>query len=36
MVILAASLIVFYGILTPFWMAVRGVAWVSEHPLLRR
>ena len=34
--ILAAALVVFYGILTPFWMAVRAIAWVSEHPLLRR
>jgi hypothetical protein len=34
--ILGAALVVFYGILTPFWMAVRAVAWVSEHPRLRR
>jgi hypothetical protein len=35
MATLAAALIVFYGILTPFWMAVRGIAWVSEHRILR-
>ncbi len=36
MTILGARAVVFYGILTPFWMAVRAIAWVSEHPLLRR
>ena len=36
MAILGAALVVFYGILTPFWMAVRAIAWVSEHPRLRR
>ena len=35
MAILGLALVVFYGILTPFWMAVRAVAWLSEHPLLR-
>ncbi len=35
MATLAAALVVFYGILTPVWMLVRLVAWVSEHPLLR-
>jgi hypothetical protein len=35
MVLLGAALVVFYGILTPVWMAIRAVAWVSEHPLLR-
>jgi hypothetical protein len=35
MLILAVALVVFYGILTPVWMAIRGVAWLSEHPLLR-
>jgi hypothetical protein len=34
--ILGAALVVFYGILTPFWMVVRAIAWVSEHPVLRR
>jgi len=36
MAILAAALTVFYGILTPLWMAVRLVAWVSERPIFRR
>ncbi len=34
--LLAVALVVFYGILTPIWMAIRAVAWLSEHPLLRR
>ncbi len=34
--ILGAALVVFYGILTPFWMAVRGIAWISERPVFRR
>jgi hypothetical protein len=33
---LALALVVFYGILTPVWMAIRVVAWVSERPLFRR
>ena len=32
---LAIALVVFYGILTPVWMAIRALAWASEHPLLR-
>ena len=35
MSILAAALVVFYGILTPLWMLLRAVAWVTEHPRLR-
>ena len=35
MLILGAALVVFYGILTPVWMAIRGIAWLSEHPLFR-
>jgi hypothetical protein len=35
MTMLGLGLIVFYGILTPLWMAIRGIAWISEHPLLR-
>jgi hypothetical protein len=34
--LLGAALVVFYGVLTPFWMLVRAIAWVSEHPFLRR
>jgi hypothetical protein len=36
MLLLALALVTFYGILTPVWMAIRGIAWISEHPLLRR
>jgi hypothetical protein len=36
MATLAVALVVFYGFLTPVWMLVRLVAWVSEHPRLRR
>jgi hypothetical protein len=35
MSILAAALIVFYGFLTPIWMLIRLVAWVSERRLPR-
>jgi hypothetical protein len=35
MVTLGVALIVFYGFLTPIWMLVRFVAWVSERRLLR-
>jgi hypothetical protein len=33
---LAVALVFFYGILTPLWMLIRVVAWVSERPLFRR
>ena len=33
---LALALVVFYGILTPVWMAIRFVAWVGERPLFRQ
>jgi hypothetical protein len=36
MATLAAALAVFYGILTPIWMLIRLVAWVSERPLFNR
>ena len=36
MAILAAALVVFYGILTPVWMLIRLVAWISEQSPLRR
>jgi hypothetical protein len=36
MATLAVALGVFYGILTPLWMLVRAVAWVSERPLFNR
>jgi len=31
MLLLAVSLVVFYGILTPVWMGIRLVAWASER-----
>ena len=34
--LLGLALVVFYGILTPFWMLLRALAWVTEHPFLRR
>ncbi|HSJ94934.1 MAG TPA: hypothetical protein VK896_12945 [Gaiellaceae bacterium] len=33
--ILALALVVFYGILTPVWMAIRAVAWLSERSPFR-
>jgi hypothetical protein len=30
---LGVALIVFYGILTPVWMLIRLVAWVTERPV---
>jgi hypothetical protein len=33
MTILGAALVVFYGILTPVWMVIRFIAWVTERPL---
>ena len=35
MLMLGVALVVFYAILTPVWMAIRGIAWLSEHPFLR-
>ena len=35
MATLGVALVVFYGILTPVWMLIRLVAWVSERPLFR-
>jgi hypothetical protein len=34
--ILAAALVVFYGIFTPFWMATRAVAWLVDFRARRR
>jgi hypothetical protein len=36
MATLGAALIVFYAILTPVWMGIRVVAWISEHGPFRR
>ncbi len=35
MATLALALIVFYGFLTPIWMLIRFVAWVSERRLFK-
>jgi hypothetical protein len=34
--ILAAALIVFYGLFTPFWMATRALAWLVDFRARRR
>jgi hypothetical protein len=31
MALLAAGLLFFYMVLTPVWMAIRAVAWLSER-----
>jgi hypothetical protein len=31
MVLLAAGLFIFYVVLTPIWMGIRLVAWLSER-----
>jgi hypothetical protein len=36
MLLLGAGLVVFYGALTPAWMAFRGFAWLTERSLPRR
>ena len=36
MATLAVALVLFYGILTPVWMLIRLVAWVSERRLFGR
>jgi hypothetical protein len=33
---LAAAMIVFYVLLTPFWLGARGVAWIAEYRARRR
>jgi hypothetical protein len=33
---LGVALVLFYAILTPVWMGIRLVAWVSEHGPFRR
>ncbi|MFL5927225.1 MAG: hypothetical protein ACJ77E_09845 [Gaiellaceae bacterium] len=34
--ILAAALVVFYGLFTPFWFGLRTLAWVAEFRSRRR
>ncbi len=36
MVLLALGLFVFYVVLTPVWMTIRLVAWLSDRRLFRR
>ena len=36
MVLLALGLFVFYVVLTPVWMTIRLVAWLSDRRVLRR
>ena len=36
MFLLAAALLVFYGLFTPAWMAVRLVAWLTERAPRKR
>jgi hypothetical protein len=33
---LAAALVLFYGIFTPFWFALRALAWLAEFRARRR
>ena len=34
--ILVLALVVFYGFLTPFWMATRALAWLVDYRARRR
>jgi hypothetical protein len=36
MTALVIALVVFYGIFTPFWFALRSAAWVAEYRSRRR
>ena len=35
MLLLAAGLFVFYVLLTPIWMGIRAVAWLTEDGRIR-
>ena len=35
MLLLAAGLFVFYVLFTPFWMAIRTLAWLTESRRVR-
>jgi hypothetical protein len=35
-VLLAAALVVFYGLFTPLWFGVRSIAWLAEFRARRR
>jgi hypothetical protein len=34
--ILGAALVVFYVLLTPIWLGLRGLAWIAEFQARRR
>ena len=34
--VLAFALVLFYVLLTPFWMGLRGLAWLAEFRARRR
>jgi hypothetical protein len=34
--VLGAALVVFYGLFTPFWFALRALAWLAEFRARRR
>jgi hypothetical protein len=34
--ILAAALVLFYGLFTPFWFGLRALAWLAEFRARRR
>ena len=34
--LLAAALVVFYVLLTPIWIGLRGLAWIAEFRARRR
>jgi len=34
--LLATALVVFYGLFTPFWFALRSLAWLAEFRARRR
>jgi hypothetical protein len=35
-VVLAVALVIFYVLLTPIWMGLRGLAWIAEFRARRR
>jgi len=35
-IILAAAVVVFYVLLTPFWFGIRAAAWAAEFKARRR
>jgi hypothetical protein len=35
-IVLAAALVIFYVLLTPLWLGLRGLAWIAEFRARRR